>query len=247
MKFIIKSKNLIISIIALLILIGIGVYFSIKNTSSNNNSEYEANKTSSTNTSLDENTENRHEQNNENSNDDLNTSDNSSNEKRQGITESKDNVSAEETISTFSTKIYSSDKARQNNIQITCKSLDGTIVKKGETFSFCNTVGKATSAKGYQEADIFDHDGNKKKGIGGGNCQVSSTLYNALLNAPSLKITERHEHSNKVPYVSKGKDAAVAYGSYDLKFINNSNNDIKITASTNGASVTISLISIKNS
>ncbi len=242
-----KSKNWIIAIIALLILIGIGVYFSIKNTSSNNNSEYEANKTSSTNTSLDENTENRHEQNNENSNDDLNTSDNSSNEKRQGITESKDNVSAEETISTFSTKIYSSDKARQNNIQITCKSLDGTIVKKGETFSFCNTVGKATSAKGYQEADIFDHDGNKKKGIGGGNCQVSSTLYNALLNAPSLKITERHEHSNKVPYVSKGKDAAVAYGSYDLKFINNSNNDIKITASTNGASVTISLISIKNS
>lgn len=242
-----KSKNWIIAIIALLILIGIGVYFSIKNTSSNNNSEYEANKTSSTNTSLDENTENRHEQNNENSNDDLNTSDNSSNEKRQGITESKDNVSAEETISTFSTKIYSSDKARQNNIQITCKSLDGTIVKKGETFSFCNTVGKATSAKGYQEADIFDHDGNKKKGIGGGNCQVSSTLYNALFNAPSLKITERHEHSNKVPYVSKGKDAAVAYGSYDLKFINNSNNDIKITASTNGASVTISLISIKNS
>ncbi len=242
-----KSKNWIIAIIALLILIGIGVYFSIKNTSSNNNSEYEANKTSSTNTSLDENTENRHEQNNENSNDDLNTSDNSSNEKRQGITESKDNVSAEETISTFSTKIYSSDKARQNNIQITCKSLDGTIVKKGETFSFCNTVGKATSAKGYQEADIFDHDGNKKKGIGGGNCQVSSTLYNALLNAPSLKITERHEHSNKVPYVSKGKDAAVAYGSYDLKFINNSNNDIKITASTNGASVTISLLSIKNS
>lgn len=236
-----KSKNWIIAIIALLILIGIGVYFSIKNTSSNNNSEYEANKTSSTNTSLDENTESS------NNNFNSSNSDNSSNEKRQGTTESKDAVSAEETVSTFSTKIYSSDKARQNNIQITCKSLDGTIVKKGETFSFCNTVGKATSAKGYQEADIFDHDGNKKKGIGGGNCQVSSTLYNALLNAPSLKITERHEHSNKVPYVAKGKDAAVAYGSYDLKFINNSNNDIKITASTNGASVTISLISIKNS
>lgn len=244
-----KSKNWIIAIIALLILIGIGVYFSIKNTSSNNNSEYEANKTSSTNTSLDENTENSHEQNNESFNNNFNSSnsDNYSNEKRQGTTKSKDAVSAEETVSTFSTKIYSSDKARQNNIQITCKSLDGTIVQKGETFSFCNTVGKATSAKGYQEADIFDHDGNKKKGIGGGNCQVSSTLYNALLNAPSLKITERHEHSNKVPYVAKGKDAAVAYGSYDLKFINNSNNDIKITASTNGASVTISLISIKNS
>lgn len=164
-----KSKNWIIAIVALLILISIGVYFSIKNNSSSNSSDYKANRTSSTNTSLDGNIENSNEQNNENSNDNLNSSnlDNSSNEKRQGITKSKDNVSAEETISTFSTKIYSSDKARQNNIQITCESLNGTIVKKGSTFSFCNTVGKATSAKGYQEADIFDHDGNKKKGIGG--------------------------------------------------------------------------------
>ena len=72
----------------------------------------------------------------------------------------------ENTLATFSTKIYSKDSARQNNIKITCNSLNNTTVKNGSTFSFCNTVGQATSAKGYQKADIFDKDGNKKKGLG---------------------------------------------------------------------------------
>ena len=73
----------------------------------------------------------------------------------------------EEQIATFTTKIYSSDSARQNNISITCNTLNGTIVKNGATFSFCNTVGQASSSKGYQKADIFDKEGNKKKGLGG--------------------------------------------------------------------------------
>ena len=85
----------------------------------------------------------------------------------------------------------------------------------------------------------------KQKGFGGGNCQVSSTLYNAVLAVSSLKVTERHEHSNDVPYVKDGKDAAVAYGSYDFKFINNTGYDIKIKASTDGLNVTISINSIK--
>lgn len=75
-------------------------------------------------------------------------------------------VPVEKTLATFSTKIYSKDSARQNNIKITCNSLNNTTVKNGSTFSFCNTVGQATSAKGYQKADIFDKDGNKKKGLG---------------------------------------------------------------------------------
>lgn len=84
----------------------------------------------------------------------------------------------------------------------------------------------------------------RKKDFGGGNCQVSSTLYNAILSVSSLKVTERHEHSNHVPYVQKGKDAAVAYGSYDLKFENNSGNDIKINCSTDDSNVTVTLISL---
>lgn len=78
-----------------------------------------------------------------------------------------------------------------------------------------------------------------------GNCQISSTLYNAILTIPSLVVTERHSHSNKVPYIQKGKDAAVAYGSYDFKFRNDFGNDIKILASTDGSNVTTTLLSIQ--
>ena len=85
----------------------------------------------------------------------------------------------------------------------------------------------------------------RKKAFGGGNCQVSSTLYNAVMAVSNLVVTERHAHSNNVPYVPKGKDAAVAYGSYDFKFRNDTGHDIKITCSSDGSNVTINLISIK--
>lgn len=86
--------------------------------------------------------------------------------------------------------------------------------------------------------------GNKKKGLGGGNCQVSTTLYNAVLKVKNLTITERHEHSNKVPYIANGKDAAVAYGGYDFKFKNNTGYDIKIKAEATKNNVSISLLKI---
>ena len=130
-------------------------------------------------------------------------------------------------------------------MEITTSTLDGTIVKNGETFSFCNTVGPATSSKGYLEADIYDHNGNKKKGYGGGNCQVSSTLYNAVLAVSNLTIIERHPHSNHVPYVPNGKDAAVAYGSYDFKFRNDTGNDIKILSSVTDGLVNVTLMNLK--
>ena len=74
---------------------------------------------------------------------------------------------------------------------------------------------------------------------------ISTTLYNTILTVPSLVVTERHAHSNSVPYIAKGKDAAVAYGSYDLKFKNKLGNDLKILASSNGSTVTTTLVSIK--
>ena len=85
----------------------------------------------------------------------------------------------------------------------------------------------------------------RKKAFGGGNCQVSSTLYNAVLATPNLVITERHEHSNNVPYVAKGKDAAVAYGSYDFKFRNDTGSDIKINCLTDGKSVNTTIIALR--
>ncbi len=147
-------------------------------------------------------------------------------------------------ISTFTTKIYTKDSERQNNLSIACSTLNDTTIENGATFSFCNTVGKATSSKGYQKADVFQN-GEVVEALGGGMCQVSSTLYNAVLSIPELKVTERHEHSNSVPYVKSGKDAAVAYGSYDFKFVNNTGNSIKIKAENTADNVTIKLLKLE--
>lgn len=87
-------------------------------------------------------------------------------------------------------------------------------------------------------------NGRKKMGLGGGNCQISTTLYNAVLSVPTLSVTERHPHSNKVPYIQSGKDAAVAYGSYDFKFVNNSGKTIKITAIPTETDITIKLLQL---
>ena len=130
-------------------------------------------------------------------------------------------------IATFSTKIHNKDPKRQNNLTITCNTLNSKEINAGETFSFCDIVGKATIEKGYQEADIFVN-GEKKQGLGGGNCQVSTTLYNAVLQVPELEVLERHQHSAHVPYIKDGQDAAVSYGAYDFKFKNNTANTIKI-------------------
>lgn len=151
---------------------------------------------------------------------------------------------SEELLAEFSTRIYSTDSARQNNLEITSKKLNGTIVTPNETFSFTKTIGPSTSAKGYEEADIYDSNGNKIKGYGGGNCQVSSTLYNAVQKVSSLKVVERHEHSNTVPYVKEGHDAAVAYGSVDFKFKNTNNYSIKILAQASKKYVVVRLMKI---
>ena len=247
-----NKKILIVIFLISSILIAAGFYFYFSNNHSSS-SNYEANRTAA-NDSTNYNNEESNDSNYENTTNDNNTENNESinntaefnqEEITKGIHEAENQPLAEEQIATFSTKIYSKDSARQNNISITCNTLNDTIVKNGETFSFCGTVGQATTSKGYQKADIFDKDGNKKKGLGGGNCQISTTLYNALLSVPSLVVTERHKHSNYVPYIEKGKDAAVAYGSYDLKFRNDSGNDVKIQSSTDGENVTINLISLK--
>lgn len=148
----------------------------------------------------------------------------------------------EKEIAKFSTKIYTKESERQNNIGITCKTLSSKKVEPGEIFSFCNTVGKATTAKGYKEADIYVN-GKKEKGLGGGNCQVSTTLYNAVLKVPGLEVVERHQHSNYVPYIQDGKDAAVAYGSYDFKFKNNTGKTIKIVMENTTQNVTAKIYS----
>ena len=125
---------------------------------------------------------------------------------------------------------------------ISTSVLNETIIKNGETFSFCKTVGKPTADRGYEEADSFDKDGNTVKTLGGGNCQVSSTLYNVVLQVPELQVVERHAHVKPVHYVAKDKDATVSYGSVDFKFKNNTGSDIKIYANSDLSSVNIRIV-----
>ncbi len=164
----------------------------------------------------------------------ISQSDNSSNIKPKSETE----------ISNFSTKIYTKDPDRQNNITITCNSLNDTTIYIGNTFSFCDIVGKATTSKGYKDADVYQ-DGKVIQALGGGNCQVSTTLYNAIIKIQGINVIERHSHSNTVPYIDKGQDAAVSYGSFDFKFINNTNNDLKIKSSNDENYVNIKILKLE--
>lgn len=170
----------------------------------------------------------------------------STNNNKNNIEFNTTKVTKKETeIAKFSTKIHNKESERQNNIGITCKTLSGKEVNPGETFSFCDIVGKATTEKGYQEADIYV-EGKKEKGLGGGNCQVSTTLYNAVLKVQGLEVLERHKHSGHVPYIEEGKDAAVSYGSYDFKFKNNTDNVIKIVMENTESEIIAKLIKIES-
>ena len=148
----------------------------------------------------------------------------------------------ESDLAIFSTPLKGKAPGRLNNIQITCKTLNGTIIANGESFSFNKIIGEPTIAKGYQEADVII-EGKTEKAIGGGNCQVSSTLYNTVLATNGLEVLERHEHGKDVSYVPDGKDAAVSYGGLDFKFKNNTGHSIKIYASSDDINVTTRIVS----
>jgi len=128
--------------------------------------------------------------------------------------------------SDFSTSIANSSNDRKHNIKNALLSLNKVELKPNETFSFNKIVGKRTESNGYRNAKIIVNN-EFVEGIGGGVCQVSSTLYNAALLA-GLEIVEANKHSKQVSYVKYGFDAMVNFGSSDLKFKNNTNNIITI-------------------
>lgn len=138
--------------------------------------------------------------------------------------------SSDDILSKFSTKLPKDTKARYSNIELACGTLNDTIVKSGDTFSLWNVLGCPTKEKGYKKAKTFTSDGKIRKSYGGGICQVSTTIYNAVLEIDDIEILERHEHSRDVVYIKDGKDAAVSYNSADLKFKNLADYDIKLKA-----------------
>lgn len=143
----------------------------------------------------------------------------------------------------FSTYYGNSSDERKNNIELAVKSLNKTFIEVGGEFSFNNVVGERTEKRGYQNAKIINN-GKFEDGVGGGVCQVSSTLYNAVLLA-DYKITEYHPHSLKVNYVEPSFDAMVNYYWADFKFLNNTKTPLIIYAKCDGERIYINIFGEK--
>lgn len=138
----------------------------------------------------------------------------------------------------FTTTYYNSGANRCFNIDKATSDLNGVTVGVGETFSFNNTVGARTEARGYKTSKVI-LDGNYTEGVGGGVCQVSTTLYNALLLAGF--VPKASQHSLISSYVKSGFDAMVSYGVADLTFVNDTNHPIYIAATTSDKTVTFTI------
>ena len=135
-------------------------------------------------------------------------------------------------LSTYSTRYSTRDRDRTTNLQLAASKINGTVLMPGETFSYNQVVGERTIAAGYKEAPIYV-EGQVVDGLGGGICQITSTLYNAVLYA-NLEIVERSNHQFVPSYVTASRDATVVYGSIDFKFKNNRDYPIKIVCSVSG-------------
>ena len=145
-------------------------------------------------------------------------------------------------LASFSTK-YVNNPDRTTNLRLAANKIDGTVVLPGEIFSYNTVVGKRTIAAGYKNAAIYQ-DGEVTDGLGGGICQISTTLYNAAIEAGML-IEERRNHMFVPSYADAGKDATVVWGSTDFKFENRRAYPIKIEASVSGGIARIKIYGLK--
>lgn len=145
-------------------------------------------------------------------------------------------------LGTFTTRYDASNKNRSNNIYLASEKINGTVIMPGEVFSYNQIVGKRTIDAGYKEAGAYA-GGKVVQEVGGGICQVSSTLYNAVLYA-NLEIVERSNHYFETSYVAAGRDATVSWGTVDFKFKNNRKYPIKIDAIAKNGISKISIMGI---
>ncbi|PLT35804.1 VanW family protein [Bacillus sp. V5-8f] len=162
------------------------------------------------------------------------------------ISEEVPNISAEAAadvdqavLGRFTTTFNSSVAGRTTNIRLSANEINNIVLGPGDRFYFNLVVGERTAAKGYQKAKEIV---NKEfvEGIGGGICQTSTTLYNAVEKA-GLGIIELHHHSKTVGYVPKDRDATVSWGGKDFKFQNTKNHPVIIKAMVQGGSITVEI------
>ncbi len=161
-----------------------------------------------------------------------------------GVWSNKLNNSFTKTYAKYSSH-YVNNKDRTTNLKIASKAINGTVLAPGETFSFNNVVGQRTASKGYKKAHVFNGPSSTSMGIGGGVCQVASTIFNTVLLA-NFKVVERHQHSQRVSYVPLGRDAAIYWSSQDLKFTNNTNYPIKIKMTVSNGTISCAFLTCQN-
>lgn len=148
-------------------------------------------------------------------------------------------------IASYTSKNSAYDKNMMTNMQLAAEKCNNKVLYPDEEFSFNDIVGQRTAENGYRESDSFDN-GKIEQSIGGGVCQVASTIYNAVLRT-DLKITDRTAHPIYVKYVPQGTDAMVVDGSSDFKFKNTTKYPVKIAVSCENGSCTVNLFGIQES
>ena len=146
-------------------------------------------------------------------------------------------------LSQYSTSYSTRDQKRTTNLRLAANKINGTVLMPGETFSYNKVVGERTIAAGYQEAPIYV-SGKVVDGLGGGICQITTTLYNAVVYA-NLDIVERSNHQFVPSYAPASRDATVVYGSIDFKFKNNRNYPIKIVCSVQNGIANFQIYGLK--
>lgn len=145
-----------------------------------------------------------------------------------------------EELASFTSYYKVSEVQRTENVRLSASLINGTILMPGQEFSYNNIVGERSIERGFQIAKVYQ-SGKVVDGLGGGICQTSSTLYNAVLEA-DLEVTSRKNHSLPVSYVKLGRDATVVYGVTDFKFKNNQKTPIKIEAEAKGGVLTVKIM-----
>ncbi|RKQ37301.1 hypothetical protein D8M06_00410 [Oceanobacillus halophilus] len=144
-------------------------------------------------------------------------------------------------LGSYATFFKTSNKERSHNINLAAEAINNTVLFPGETFSFNEVVGERTKEKGYKRAPVIVK-GELSEDIGGGICQVSSTLFNAV-DLSGIQVIERYAHSKRVPYVPDGRDATVSWWGPDFVFKNLYNEPILIRAKANQGKMIVSVYS----
>ena len=146
-------------------------------------------------------------------------------------------------LATFSTKYNAGDTNRTTNLKLSAGKINGTVLLPGDEFSYNKIVGERTIQPGYKMAATFS-GGKVVDGLGGGICQISSTLYDAVVMA-NLDVTVRRNHQFVTSYLPGGKDATVVWGSQDFKFVNSRKYPVRITATVSGGVATVQVWGVK--